>query len=218
MAASGRSPTTSGSSATTARSSCRRRPRPPPDRRRRQRPRVRAIVLTHGHNDHINAAVPLRDAVDAPIWLHDADRMLWDVVWPQRAPDHDPPARRSASAGTSCTCCTHRPLPGCCCFRDAEPGVVFSATLCSAAGQAPPAQLQRRADDPALDPRHVCRLLRRDRRPHRPRRVDDDRRRARVSLAPDTSVGRRTFRRRAPARAGGQQVRPGPGALGDLGR
>ena len=27
---------------------------------------ARAIVLTHGHNDHINAAVPLRDAVDAP--------------------------------------------------------------------------------------------------------------------------------------------------------
>ena len=33
--------------------------------------RVAAIVLTHGHNDHINAAVPLRDAVDAPIMLHD---------------------------------------------------------------------------------------------------------------------------------------------------
>ncbi|MGB8860499.1 MAG: MBL fold metallo-hydrolase, partial [Ilumatobacteraceae bacterium] len=31
--------------------------------------RVKAIVLTHGHNDHINAAVPLRDAVDAPILL-----------------------------------------------------------------------------------------------------------------------------------------------------
>ena len=48
--------------------------------------RVRAIVLTHGHNDHINAAVPLREAVDAPVLLHDADRMLWDVVWPQRNP------------------------------------------------------------------------------------------------------------------------------------
>ena len=31
--------------------------------------RVTGIVLTHGHNDHINAAVPLRDAVDAPILL-----------------------------------------------------------------------------------------------------------------------------------------------------
>ena len=45
------------------------------------------IVLTHGHNDHINAAVPLRDLVDAPILLHDADRMLWDVVWLGEQPD-----------------------------------------------------------------------------------------------------------------------------------
>ena len=43
--------------------------------------RVAAIVLTHGHNDHIDAAVPRRDAVDAAILLHDADRMLWDVAW-----------------------------------------------------------------------------------------------------------------------------------------
>jgi len=49
--------------------------------------RVAAIVLTHGHNDHINAAVPLRDAVDAPILLHDDDRMLWDAVWPNDSPD-----------------------------------------------------------------------------------------------------------------------------------
>ena len=32
--------------------------------------RVEAIVLTHGHNDHINSAVELRDVVDAPIMLH----------------------------------------------------------------------------------------------------------------------------------------------------
>ena len=49
--------------------------------------RVRAIALTHGHNDHINAAVDLADAVDAPIWLHPADTMLWDVVHPGRPAD-----------------------------------------------------------------------------------------------------------------------------------
>jgi glyoxylase-like metal-dependent hydrolase (beta-lactamase superfamily II) len=49
--------------------------------------RVTAIVLTHGHNDHINAAVALRRAVDAPIWLHPRDRMLWEVVYPDAGPD-----------------------------------------------------------------------------------------------------------------------------------
>jgi glyoxylase-like metal-dependent hydrolase (beta-lactamase superfamily II) len=49
--------------------------------------RVVAIVCTHGHNDHINAAAALADAVDAPIVIHPADRMLWDVVYPDRAPD-----------------------------------------------------------------------------------------------------------------------------------
>jgi glyoxylase-like metal-dependent hydrolase (beta-lactamase superfamily II) len=49
--------------------------------------RVVGIVCTHGHNDHINAAVELGDELDAPILLHPADRMLWDVVYPDRAPD-----------------------------------------------------------------------------------------------------------------------------------
>ena len=49
--------------------------------------RVVAIVCTHGHNDHINAAAELADVVDAPIVIHGDDRMLWDVVYPSRAPD-----------------------------------------------------------------------------------------------------------------------------------
>ena len=48
---------------------------------------LKAIVCTHGHNDHINAAAALADRTNAPIWLHEADRMLWDVVYPDRAPD-----------------------------------------------------------------------------------------------------------------------------------
>jgi glyoxylase-like metal-dependent hydrolase (beta-lactamase superfamily II) len=51
--------------------------------------RVIAIVCTHGHNDHINAAVELAERVNAPIWLHPDDRMLWDEVHPGRPPDGD---------------------------------------------------------------------------------------------------------------------------------
>ena len=51
--------------------------------------RVAAIACTHGHNDHINAAAALADAVDAPIWLHPADTMLWDAVYPDREADLD---------------------------------------------------------------------------------------------------------------------------------
>ena len=51
--------------------------------------RVAAIACTHGHNDHINAAAALADTVDAPIWLHPADTMLWDAVYPDREADLD---------------------------------------------------------------------------------------------------------------------------------
>lgn len=49
--------------------------------------KVVTIVCTHGHNDHINVAAELADATGAPIAIHPADRMLWDVVNPNRAPD-----------------------------------------------------------------------------------------------------------------------------------
>ncbi len=49
--------------------------------------RVTAIVLTHGHNDHITAAPALRKATGAPIWFHPADRMLWDMVHGDAQPD-----------------------------------------------------------------------------------------------------------------------------------
>ena len=48
---------------------------------------VVGIVATHGHNDHINAAVELADAVDGPILMHPDDTMLWDVVHPGRPVD-----------------------------------------------------------------------------------------------------------------------------------
>lgn len=49
---------------------------------------VNAIVLTHGHNDHINAAVELSRATGAPIWFPPEDRMLWDEEHDTH-PQHD---------------------------------------------------------------------------------------------------------------------------------
>lgn len=51
--------------------------------------RVAAIVCTHAHNDHVNAAPALADALDGtvPILLHPDDRVLWDQTHPDRAPD-----------------------------------------------------------------------------------------------------------------------------------
>ena len=47
---------------------------------------VVAIVCTHGHDDHIGAAGTLADATGAPLLLHPADQMLWEVVHPDRTP------------------------------------------------------------------------------------------------------------------------------------
>ncbi|MDA0565939.1 MBL fold metallo-hydrolase [Streptomonospora sp. S1-112] len=46
-----------------------------------------AVVCTHAHNDHINAAARLADLADAPILLHPADAELWAMVYPDREPD-----------------------------------------------------------------------------------------------------------------------------------
>ncbi|MEU3308523.1 MBL fold metallo-hydrolase, partial [Nocardiopsis sp. NPDC006832] len=46
-----------------------------------------AIVCTHGHNDHIDAAVALADLTDSPILLHPDDAELWQQVYPYREPD-----------------------------------------------------------------------------------------------------------------------------------
>jgi glyoxylase-like metal-dependent hydrolase (beta-lactamase superfamily II) len=81
--------------------------------------RVSAIALTHGHNDHINAAVALQEAVDAPILLHPDDLMLWSVVYPDRRPDADLGHGDVLRAGGQSLDVLHTPghSPGCCCFH-----------------------------------------------------------------------------------------------------
>ncbi|WP_299532045.1 MBL fold metallo-hydrolase [uncultured Streptomyces sp.] len=49
--------------------------------------RLIAIVCTHAHNDHVNAAPALAAATGAPILLHLDDRVLWKHTHPERDPD-----------------------------------------------------------------------------------------------------------------------------------
>lgn len=44
---------------------------------------VVAVVCTHGHNDHITVAPELATTLDAPVFLHPADEMLWRAVHPE---------------------------------------------------------------------------------------------------------------------------------------
>ncbi|WP_369205334.1 MBL fold metallo-hydrolase [Streptomyces sp. PU-14G] len=48
---------------------------------------LRAIVCTHAHSDHVDAAPELADRTGAPIWLHPDDMPLWKMTHPDRAPD-----------------------------------------------------------------------------------------------------------------------------------
>ena len=48
---------------------------------------VPMVICTHGHNDHINAAVEVAAATEAQIALHPADHMLWEQEYGSLRPD-----------------------------------------------------------------------------------------------------------------------------------
>jgi glyoxylase-like metal-dependent hydrolase (beta-lactamase superfamily II) len=112
--------------------------------------KVAGIVLTHGHNDHINAAVALRDAVDAPILLHEADRMLWDLVYPDHSPDGLVEPGSTVTAGGHELGILHTPghSPGCCCFHDVATGAVLSGDTLFCGG--PGATGRSYSDEPTI--------------------------------------------------------------------
>lgn len=49
--------------------------------------RLVAVVCTHAHNDHVDAAPALADPFGAPILVNPAEAPLWEMTWPDRKPD-----------------------------------------------------------------------------------------------------------------------------------
>ncbi|HEY3467579.1 MAG TPA: MBL fold metallo-hydrolase [Amycolatopsis sp.] len=87
-----------------------------------------AIICTHAHNDHVNAAPELADATGAPILLHPDDRVVWDLTHPGRAPDGElADGQVLTVAGTELRV-IHTPghAPGAVCLYAAELGVLFT--------------------------------------------------------------------------------------------
>ena len=48
---------------------------------------VKAVLLTHGHDDHIRHARDFARQVGAPVHLNPADQILWEAVFPGTEPD-----------------------------------------------------------------------------------------------------------------------------------
>ncbi|NDZ58691.1 MBL fold metallo-hydrolase [Streptomyces anulatus] len=89
---------------------------------------LRAIVCTHAHNDHIDAAPALAAATGAPILLHPDDLPLWQQTHPDRAPDGTlSDGQELTVAGTTLTV-LHTPghAPGAVCLYAPELATVFT--------------------------------------------------------------------------------------------
>jgi len=119
---------------------------------------VVALVLTHGHDDHISAAGGLVAVTGAPIWLHPDDRMLWDVLF-TTAPDHDLVDGATLTVGDVELTALHTPghSPGSTCLHAPALGTVFSGDTLFDGG--PGATGRSYSDRPTIEASVRARLL-----------------------------------------------------------
>lgn len=89
---------------------------------------VRAIVSTHAHNDHINAAAELSGLTGAPILLHPADQVLWEAQYGDAVPYRPLSDGERIAVGGIALEVMHTPghAPGAVCLYARDLGALFS--------------------------------------------------------------------------------------------
>ena len=90
--------------------------------------RLSAVICTHGHNDHINAAPQVAGATGAPVLLHQGDEMLWRMIYPGTRPDEDLGDEQVIEIAATPLRVLHTPghSPGSVCLYAPALGTVFS--------------------------------------------------------------------------------------------
>lgn len=90
--------------------------------------RLETVVCTHGHNDHVNAAVEVAAATEARIALHPADTMLWEQEYGSIRPDIELGDGGSVEVAGVSLAVIHTPghSPGSVSLYSRDLGVVFS--------------------------------------------------------------------------------------------
>lgn len=90
--------------------------------------RVKAIVCTHAHDDHVRVAPALRERVVAPILLHPDDRPLWELTHAGELWDVDLADGQEIDVAGSTLRVIHTPghAPGAVCLYAEDLGCVFT--------------------------------------------------------------------------------------------
>ncbi|MEO6531561.1 MAG: MBL fold metallo-hydrolase [Specibacter sp.] len=89
---------------------------------------VKAVLLTHGHDDHIRYARDFADLVGAPVLMNPADQMLWDAIFPGTTPDAPINDGDTFEVAGIVLAALHTPghSPGSTCFHAESLGTVFT--------------------------------------------------------------------------------------------
>ena len=90
--------------------------------------KLMAVVCTHGHNDHISAAPEVASRAGAPVLLHPADQVLWQMIYPGQAPGGDLGHEEIIEIAATPLRVLHTPghSPGSVCLYAPTLGAVFS--------------------------------------------------------------------------------------------